>query len=355
MTKIEFITFLESSLTFLDSDEKNSVLDFFREKFSFCSSKDEEQAIIDAFGSTELFLSKLQEEKAAKENAPLNAKKYLENILCDHLNTNDGNKEDGDLIFSKPIQIEKASELVHSLEDHEVKTLYGEKVVIHNREIATTEEQVLEPIDQANGLTNEEILMAKAKTLEKTEGFSTEKKPEKESLEKTSGIPLEEDEQQPSLESNVKTEAAKKDFIGIFNKIVPAEKYDKTTKIALIALLTLAVSPILIFIFGVFLGIYAGLVAFTAATVVLLFVLMILIVAVGVVELVHGFLVIFDSVEAALIELGFGTVLFSFVVAIAALIYEFIFGIVPKWLKWLTKFFIHYTRLLYCYLYGGKA
>lgn len=197
--------------------------------------------------------------------------------------------------------------------------------------------------------------MAKAKTLKKTEGFSTEEKTDDKPEEKVSAIPLEEDDQPASPDSNDKQEPVKKDFFGIFNKIVPSEKYNKTTKISLIALLSLAVSPILAFLFGICLFIYAGLVAFTAATVLLLFLLMILIVAIGVVELVHGFLVIFDCLEAALIELGFGTVLFSIVIAIAALIYEFIFGIVPKWLKWLTKIFVRYTRLLYCYLYGGKA
>jgi uncharacterized membrane protein len=355
MTKIEFITFLESSLDFLDSDEKDGVLNFFLEKFSFCSTKEEEQAIIDAFGTSEQLISKLKEEKNSDEKKHLNANKCLESILRNHLKSGENNEEDGDLIFSKKIMIEKSSEVVHSMEDHEVKPIYGEKVVIQNRDEAEIDEVTVEPIDEANGLTNEEILMAKAKTLKKAENFETEEDSKEAKKESEERIPLEEDDHEVCKNAKQNAEVAKKDFFGVINKIFPSEKYNKTTKIALIALLTLAISPILAFVFGICLFAYAGLVAFTFATVLLLFLLMILIVAIGVVELVHGFLVIFDSIEAALIELGFGTVLFSFVIAIGALIYEFIFGIVPKWVKWLTKIFIRYTRLLYCYLYGGKA
>ena len=166
---------------------------------------------------------------------------------------------------------------------------------------------------------------------------------------------MEEDENDLPEEFAEISSVEKKEFVGIFNKLLPSDKYDKTKKLSLLILLTVAISPILIFICGLILSVYAGLVALTAIVVALLFLAMIAIVAIGVVELVHGFLVLFDSVAAALIEIGFGTVLFSLVIAMAALIYEFIFGIVPKWLKWLTKYVIYYAKLLYCVIYGGKA
>ncbi len=354
MTKHDFIIFLESSLDFLDSVEKKNVLDFFQEKFSFCNSDEEEIALIDAFGTPDELVENLKIARTCESGNSFDVKNHFETILRRSLPSIKKEAADEDLIFSKPIQVEKASELVHSMEDREVKTLFGEKVVIENRK-EPIEEKVLEPIDEANGLTTEEIRIAKAKTLEKAEGFSQEDAPENdENLNTASRIPLEEEDFVPEKAAPEK-QIAKKDFAGLFNRIIPSEKYTKTAKIALLALLTLAVSPILLIVFGLVLSVYAALVAFTAAVACVCFLLMISLIALGVVELVHGFLVLFDSLAAALIELGFGTIFFSLVVAIAALIYEFIFAVVPKWLKWLTKIFTRQTKLLYCFLYGGKA
>jgi hypothetical protein len=75
----------------------------------------------------------------------------------------------------------------------------------------------------------------------------------------------------------------------------------------------------------------------------------------GVVELIHGLALLFETVSVALIEIGLGTVIFSFVIAVAALIYEFLFGIIPRVVVWMTKKFIHYTKHLFCFLYGGEA
>jgi len=359
MTKIEFISFLESSLDFLDSKEMNSVLDFFREKFSYCTSEEEESAMIEAFGSPEDFVEKIRNDhdsfpkKGKKKSKDL--KPYLEEILRNSLNGLDKKSDDTDLIFSKPMTVEKASEVVHSLDDHEAKTLYGEKVVIENRE-EPVKEIHLEPIDEANGLTTEEIRIAKAETLEKANSFSdSEENEEVNSNEDTeSHIPLEEDSSNESVTEDVH-EVKRKEYPGIFNRIIPNEKFSKPAKISLLVLLTLAVSPLILGAFGLVLFTYSALVLFTVAVTVALFALMVVIIAAGVVELVYGLLILFKNIPAALIEVGFGTILFSIVVAIAALIYEFIFGLVPKWLKWLTSIFVRYTKLLYCYLYGGKA
>ncbi len=346
MTKNEFISFLESHLDFLDSVKEKIVLSFFQEKFSFCATLEEENAMIEAFGTPEQFIENLKMHIFSANQSQPELYAYLESILQEKLPSLRDNSSEGDVIFSRPIPIEKASKVIHSMDDREVKTLYGEKVVIENR-TESIEETVSEPIDEANGLTTEEIRIAKKKTLEKTEGFS--------SKTDETRIPLEEEDFVSEENVTEETGDEKKEFIGLFHDILPDNKYNKTTKLSLLALLTLAVSPLLLFAFGLVILLYAALVTFTLIVVVTLFALMVVLLAIGIIELVHGFLVLFDSVAAALIELGFGTILFSLVIAIAALIYEFIFAIVPKWLKWVTKTFIHYTKLIYCYLYGGKA
>jgi len=357
MTKNEFINFLNTSLDFLNSIEKENVLDFFQEKFSFCTTIEEESAVIEAFGSPELLIERIQNDKA-KSKKPLDFKSYLETAFRASISALDSQNSDGDLIFSKPLSVEKSSKVVHSMEDHEVKTLYGEKVVVEGR-VETKVKTIEEPIDEANGLTTEEIRIAKKKTLEKTEAFTDEapkidEDPAETDPSPATSIPLEEEACDDPSEKKSK-QTAKKEFFGLFNRILPNGKFKKSSKMLLLILLTLAVSPIILAAFGFVLTVYAALVGFTALVVCALFALMIGSIAIGVVELVHGFLVLFDSVAAALIELGFGTVLFSFVIAIAALIHEFIFALVPKWIKWITKIFVRHTKFLYCYLYGGKA
>lgn len=355
MTKFDYISILDSSLDFLAPNEKDYVLNFFQEKFSFCSGADQENELIEVLGAPDRIAEKLQIEMQTVGSSSFDFSDFLESFIRGDFPKASSLTEE-DVIFSRPIHVEKASEIVHSMEDREVKTLFGEKVVVENRK-DPIEEKVLEPIDEANGLTTEEIRLAKEKTLKKAETFSDDVvEPDSDKNENTSTkIPLEEEEPASMKKTSQEKILVKKDFTGIFNQVLPKEKYKNTTRIALLALLTLALSPLLILVFGLVLSVYAILVAFTVSIVAALFLLMIALIATGVVELVHGFLVLFDSLAAALIELGFGTILFSLVVAIGALIYEFIFAIVPKWLKWITKILVHYTKLLYCFLYGGKA
>ena len=212
-------------------------------------------------------------------------------------------------------------------------------------------ETVLEPIDKANGMTAEEIDQAKAETLEKANSFYEN---EDEIVDEVNAEPVLIEEEETGKKFKIPT-IPPIVFPGLFNQFLPKDKYDKYTRLGLLALLTLAVSPALIVAFGLVLFVYAAIVAFTLAVAVFFFAIMVVFIIIGIVELVHGFLLLFDSVAAALIEIGFGTVLFSIVIAIAALVHEFLFGIVPKWLKWITAIFIRYTKLLFCYLYGGKA
>ncbi len=236
-----------------------------------------------------------------------------------------------------------------------------------------SDETVLEPIDEANGLTAEEIDLAKAETLEKANSFyekedeilnavneekvfSSDDDGSSEEDDKANSakpIPLEEE-----VKNGKKIKLPKIPEVvypGLFNQFIPKDKYDKKARLGLLALMTLAVSPALLAAFTAVLFVYAALVAFTLSVSLCLFAVMVVFIAIGIVELVHGLLLLFDCVPAALIEIGFGTMLFSIVVAIGAMVYEFMFGVVPKWLKWITAIFIRYTKLLFCYLYGGKA
>lgn len=459
MTKREFIDFIESSLDFLDSKEKDAAMAFFAEKFALCSCEEDEKATIEAFGDPSDFIEKFKADHRSfqknKKNKAKPVKNYLDSrfrqnahlhdgkIDQDHVDnqnsdqketSNDENKKEksedkapikkkntktskgksnketkaqsedkieteeqiekvtADAPVSVDIQADDASEQNEGADSNQTKnktdvgkmiadaiaTLKNDLILPllskinskKNISDAGIDKDVVDPIDEANGLTAEEIDLAKAETLEKANSFyehedeilnavneekvfSGETDSEEEKSEDTAPIPLEEEEENgkkfriPKLPEIV--------YPGLFNQFVPKEKYSPYARLALLALLTLAVSPALAVAFGLVLFIYAGLVAFILAVAGILFAIMIVLIACGVVELVHGFLLLFDSVPAALIEIGFGTVLFSIVTAIGALIYEFVFGIVPKWLKWITSIFVRYTKLLFCYLYGGKA
>ena len=126
-------------------------------------------------------------------------------------------------------------------------------------------------------------------------------------------------------------------------------------KSALTLLLSILVSPLLLLAFGAGVFVYVALSAVVIAVALLAFAIIAALVICGVVELIHGCALLFESVPVALIELGLGTVLFSLVTAISALVHEFLFGIVPKILKFLTVKFKRYMKVLYCYLYGGIA
>lgn len=458
MTKKEFIDFIESSLDFLDSKEKDATMAFFAEKLSLCACEEDEKATIEAFGDPSDFIEKFKadhrsfqknkknKEKTVKnyldsrfrQNAPVLSgtidQEYLDKQNADQKESanNEDKKEESENKASKEkkntkngkgkskkeakaqsednteakekkeeaeaasvsddIQADAASEqkdgangnltknkanvgkaiadAINTIKNDLILPLLSK--INSKKKVADScnDKESAEPIDEANGLTAEEIDLAKAETLEKANSFyehedeilntvneekdfSAETDSEEEKSEDTAPIPLEEEEENgkklriPKLPEIV--------YPGLFNQFVPKDKYSPYARLALLALLTLAVSPALAVAFGLVLFIYAGLVAFILAVAGVFFAIMIVLIACGVVELVHGFLLLFDSVPAALIEIGFGTVLFSIVTAIGALVYEFAFGIVPKWLKWITSIFIRYTKLLFCYLYGGKA
>ncbi len=344
MQKSEFLQKLRQHLDFLSDSDANAVIQFYESKLLEATSPEDEEKLIQSFGDVSVL---------------------AKNIKFDFIRPTDENvsvappideSEDFDLIFSKPITSSKGSEIIHSFENKEMKTLYGEKVVVENRK-KPVQEIVLEPIDEDNGFTPEEIEHAKEETLEKASKFNTaalnidennlsgEIEEEKEKVlieEEEAEIPAEKFEEKPINKQN-----------GIFARLFSALHLPKSSFLCLSIILSIILSPILITILGLCISAYALVAAVIILFAVLIFILMIGLIVLGVLELVYGFLVLFDHVTIALIELGLGTVLFALVTAISAVSYEFIFGITPRILKKITKFFVSNWKKLMSCIYGG--
>lgn len=184
MTGNAFIKRLAFQLDFLNEDDQKTVISFYQRKLSNANTLLEEEAIVKSFGSPEHIAKKLKEayfshlaaaekaEKEAKEKEQTaNERDAFENDVMPQ-NAEDISVRDDDLIFSKPQSPAKAPEVIHSLENKEVKPLFGEKVVIEER-TEPIEEIIIEPIDIENRLTEEEIQKAKEETLEKANNFTT--------------------------------------------------------------------------------------------------------------------------------------------------------------------------------------
>ncbi len=268
--------------------------------------------------------------------------------------------QEEDVIFSKGVTEEKAPEVIHSLENNEIKTLYGEKVVIEER-TEPIEEFTLDPLDRENGLTQEEIENAKAETLEKAKHFQNETTAIEEELE-VDPMPkeeafeaVEELDAKPEDENALKKELPTERTIGIFERMFSGSNTSSGTVTFVTVLLSLILSPVLLLIFGLILAAYAIVTLAILLLSALLLALVVALIIAGVIELVYGFAALLDTVSVALIEIGLGTVLFSLVTAIAGLIYEFIFGVLPKTLVRLTRLCKKSLKAIKNYLYGGKA
>ncbi len=456
MTGNAFLKRLMFQLDFLNENDKKTVLCFYEKKLQEADTLLEEESIVKGFGSPDHIAQKLKEaflsqsaaaeetgeedsdsdiedspsedvalmksdsdEDIATENQdedfetdneiePLeevsdNSSSVLANddhsiTECSETDVAEYEPEtqeesDEDLIFSKPATIEKAPEIIHSMDDKETKTLFGEKVVIRDRE-TPIDEVVLEAIDEENGLTKEEIDAAKAETLEKANKYRTESflvpkeinpKADDESddpVAEEGGIPSsdftegepEKEEAFPDEDSEKELESPKlafpndeesegikedtesepiKTVPGIFKKMFVSLSPRLSNTLTI--LLSLLISPILVLLFGAGTLIYLTITVITLFFSLVLFALIAALIVLGVIELVYGVAMLFETVSVALIEIGLGTVLFSLVVAVAALIYEFFFGILPKGVKFFTRQFVRYCKSIYKFLYGGKA
>jgi len=454
MTGIAFLKRLSFQLDFLNEDDQKTVVAFYERKLAGANTLLEEEAIVKSFGSPEHIAKKLKEaylsHLAEAENAPRAEDKLPESNSVS-VNENDeetdimknddqddlraeAQEEEDELIFSKPATPKKAAEMIHSLENKEVKSLYGEKVVIEDRS-EPIEEITIEPIDDENGLTEEEIRLAKEETLEKANNFTTasieippellsesedkntviedsgelssaeelptiaietkdtdneskkveepseteipevsEEEPEiSEEIQETAPAPVtkndepltDETDNEASAEESIVSENS--DVAEAMDEMIPAHKkaglitglfpasMSRGFRIFFSVLLSIIVSPIIFIVFGAGILTYAVSSIVMIAIAVLAFAVIAALIVLGVAELIYGFSSLFDTVSVALVEIGIGTVVFGIVTAVSALIYEFLFGVVPKAIKGLTKIFIMYLKKVSSFLYGGNA
>ena len=410
---------LSFQLDFLNEKDRDAVLAYYEKKIASAATITEEEAMIKSFGDpiqiaaairqtvskktsdsadmpTNASLEDAQDQPedpsptSAPETKPEIEDATTENdFKADSLDNNETDTEDIDVIFSKPATPEKAPEIVHSLENKEVKTLFGEKVTIEPSE-TPIEEIVLEPIDEENGLTAEEIEAAKLETLEKAKSYNTETfgvPPEIAERDESSDdgseeelvkgevvkeeVVFQEAENKPLLEleeevssddalsydrDNTKSDPLlKKTYTGLFRRPFASSSLSEGSMRAILIILTVLISPVLATAFAVIGAVYAFCSLFVILVSVVLFILMVAMIIGSVIELVYGFSLLFDSVSIALIEIGIGTALFAIVTALAALIYEFIFGVMPRLLKSLTRFTVRMIKTIVAYIYGGTV
>lgn len=331
MTKKEFFNGLDISLGFLTVSDKNQIKAFYEKELE---NLPDETDITDIVRSIDLPSSITDSIKNSnKEN------EEKKDLLED------------DLIFSKPLTKEKSPEIIHSMENKEVKTLYGEKVIL-SKEVSPSSEILLEPMDEANGFTSEEIQEAKVQTLEKTEKF---REPEEELVvENKASILIEEEEEVLDVSSLYEKEDSDREP-GYFEKVLSKMNIKGGAQTFSIILLSLIVAPFLLTALILSLGVYLFL--FTAVLTVSIFLVLLTaaFVCLGILELIYGILSLFQSVPVALIELGLGTILFSLVTFFAGFIYQFVFGIVPAFMKKVNHLFAHGVHQVWVKLYGGKA
>ncbi len=352
MQKSQFFQELTEQLSFLSAENIKTVTDFYKQKLSSATTTEQEEEMIRDFGDPSEIVQNIK-----LDFLSLAKNKNKHSFDSSTLLENNDEDDDDDLIFTKPHAAPKASEVIHSLENREVKTLYGEKVIIEKKS-EKIEEFVLEPIDEDNGLTQEEIEHAKEETLEKVKMFHTDsldglsQSPDEEKSDEVppqSKVIIEEDDSQ-SFDKSKETPQKKN---GIFSSLFSFLHLPKKSHLFFAVLFSVILSPILLAVFGFGILAYSAVAALIVLLGIVLFALMIVLVIIGVLELVYGFLILFDNVTIALIELGLGTILFALVTAIAALIYEFLFAVTPRILKKISRFYSNCTKNLFQWLYGG--
>lgn len=437
MTGSAFLKRLSIGLDFLPEEQRETVLQYYRDKLSFADTISEEEEIVKHFGTPDAICKKLREAVESREeaeiapeqdDAPEEAPMQEEDLTAlpkaeaDPTRTVQEDEDlteipapertDGkeisdtpeDVIFSKPPAEEEGHELVQSMDDHESFNLYGKKVDVKK------DPDKIELPAEVDDLTPEELELAKQSALEKAKRFDEEvlgeetpdeqsdasSDPESEGsaaetgeersdgseketdsdigdkaeTEREDAIPEVIDPDPPAKEekhTDGETEenaaffpdedeeelVVTREYPGIFRKLFPG--LSDSGILILKILFSVIFSPLLLLVFGTGIALYAGLTVAIALIALVLFLLMVAFIIGGVVELIYGVTQLFYAVSVGLIEIGLGTVLFGIVTAVVGLIYEFLFGVVPKTLKGLTRLCKKYLRLLAAVIYGGRA
>ena len=294
-------------------------------------------------------------EEAVPEPEPKNAEKKV-----------NGAGKGSDLIFSKPVSSGPVEEIVHAMENPEIPPLYGEKVQLPKEETGE-----IESIDLStpNDPTPEEVEEAKARTLAKAQTYRTDAfgavhigeeeeaapgeesaEEEKDGPEESRIVPLEEE----TGEMRKKEPEETKRITGLFEKLFENTGLSDSAKRVLTVLLSIVLSPVLLIVFAVSAVGFAVLYAGVILSAVILFLIMVALVIGAVIELVYGFATFKEGVSVALIEIGIGLTLSGVVCAVSALIYEYLFAIVPRAMKAITRWLKKTYRLILSFLYGGN-
>ncbi len=421
MTGNAFLKRLRFQLDFLSIEDQEVVLSYYENKLQSADTLTQEEEITRSFGAPEFIADKLRklyfkhldeiqsenntagdDDNASVNNSSIENKNEAE--LCEETAVIDDNKVDldsneepisenivesnneeikestnqefcdpittsvknsGDFIFSRAESQEHYSEVVHTIEYDEVTPIYGEKVNIADDNEKADE---IDPTDQENGFTPEEIEEAKKETLQKAKNYTTESFSP---IQQGDNIPLEvehceADEISPeessavsenSFDTKQESEKSKdeKDYVGLFNIPFVNKESSQALIVFTKLLFTILCSPLLIPAFGAMIVLYALLLVVLLSVTILLSIVDLAFIIGGVIELAYGFTLLFECISVALIELGLGTALFGLVVAFSALIYEFLSATLPKLFKASSRFFKSKMKKFICLFYGGRA
>ncbi len=279
--------------------------------------------------------------------------------------------EETDLIFSKPVSDGKAAEIIHAIENPEIKPIYGEKVKLEEPEEG---EIIGISLSSPNDPTPEEVEEAKAQTLEKaksfdssssetvvirekTENLEAEKEYSSEKSKETEPVPEKEPVQTAMPIESEATEEEEKPSSrpGLFSRMLESSSLPGSVKKIIVVLLSVLVSPFVLLALCAVAVAFSVLIFGIVIVSIVLFILMVAFIIGGVIELVYGFAAMRDSVAVALIEIGIGTSLMGVVCAVSAMIYQFLFGVLPSTLKSLVKNCKRTLKWIISFLYGGKA
>ena len=244
MLKNEFFEKLKSNLDFLSNENIQLVLDFYESKIPADLALEDIDDLIQEIGDPDEIAKNIKLDLISP-NSFQNKNSFNTKTLL-----SEEEKEDDDLIFSKPAPIAKASEVIYTFENKEMKTLYGEKVVIENKK--TPEKKIfLEAIEEDSGFTNEEIELAKEETLLKASKFNTAAlsfPEEQEDFSASEENDLENSDIKTAIEDN-DTLSGKSEKIGLFAKFFTFLHLPKCAYVFFAVLLSIFFSPILFTVF----------------------------------------------------------------------------------------------------------
>lgn len=307
MTGNEFIQHIRKKGSFVRPEDMESLISFYEAKLLTATTADEEQKILASFGDPDDVIRRI---KAEYEKLQLNT---------------DCPPDPAPLGTEGESNAEEAGQ---SEEDEDVK-IFANAPKAPEAEIPPAEEaQTQAPvISRPKAKTN---VPKRAKRVQKEEKETSEEKSTPKKLEHP----------------------------GITNAILDKMKLQGKGRTAMKVVLSVLFSPVFILLGLLLLSLFLLALAGIAAVVVVLCLVEAALIVASVVELIYGILALFSSIPVALIELGLGTVLISFAVAVTALVYQMLTGVIPaaaKYVNRLRKIAFQIFFEIFFGTKGGKA